>query len=196
VSLFVLTVAALAAASAGYVAARQMRKHAEAAEDERASAAAPRSPYEGLPLALGDVVSADGDERWLTGAVIAREGEELVAVVFFAPEGAVHDAVAVLPPPSRSIGWLSPAELTCPSEPPASIELGGKVYARRARWPVAFECAGQGAPALGATGFLAIYDAGERAMALVLTASGRTVALHGRRYDEGEYDSLGSGGGE
>lgn len=195
-SLLVLTMAAVAAASAGYIAARQMRKHAEAPQAERNATPAPASPYEGLPLALGDVVSADGEERWLTGAVIAREGEQLVAVVFFAPEGAAYDAVAVLPPPSRSIGWLSPAELTCPSEPPANIELDGRVYARRARWPVAFERAGQGAPSLGQTGFAAAYEASERAMALILTSSGRTIALYGKRYDEGEYDCLGSGSGE
>jgi hypothetical protein len=195
-SLLVLTMAAVAAASAGYFAARRMRKQIDEATDQENALAAPASPYSGLPVMLGDVVSANGEDRWLSGAAIAREGERRVAVVFFAPEGAAYDAVSVLPPPNRSIGWLSPVELTCPSEPPASIELSGTVYSRRARWPVSFECVGQGVPSLGPTGFVATYDAGERAVALVLTSDGRTVALHGRRYDEGEYDCLGGGAGD
>ncbi len=155
--------------------------------------AATVSPFATLPLALGDVVSSGTEERWLAGAVVAREGGRVIGAVFLAPEGVVQQAVAVFAPPRKEIWWMSPAKLDSPSEPPATIEIGGVAMPRKGRLPVALERLGQGAPDVGEEGLWAVYDVG-RDVAVVIASGGKVHAWSGRRLDEEEYDRLGGGG--
>src|SRR5262245_36766409 len=96
-----------AAATAGYLAVRRRLSLADRKKPDASSASASKpDPFVGLPLGLGDVVSVDGDERWLAGACVARDGSRVVGVLFFAPEGANEKAVMVQAPPDRAIFWL------------------------------------------------------------------------------------------
>ena len=150
--------------------------------------------FESLPLALGDVVLADGEERWLAGAVVAREGDRVVASLFFAPEGAKTKVVIAFARPRRDIAWLTPASVDSPSEPPASIEIDRAPMTRRGRLPVTLTSHGQGVPNVGETGILAEYEGSADDIAVLLTTNGRALAWRGRKLDEGAYDRLGSGG--
>jgi hypothetical protein len=155
--------------------------------------AADPAPFATLPLALGDVVSAATEERWLAGAIVAREGSRVLAALFLAPEGKETKAVAAFAPPRKDIWWMSPAELVSPDEPPATIELGGIPLQRKARLPVRLEKHGQGAPSIGEDGIWAVYDRG-RDVAVVVASHGRVHAWVGIRMEEDEYDRLGGGG--
>ncbi|MFO0586364.1 MAG: hypothetical protein U0441_02430 [Polyangiaceae bacterium] len=150
--------------------------------------------FEATPLALGDVVLAEGEERWLAGAIVAREGDKVVAAVFFAPEGAVTKVVAAFARPRRDVAWLSPARVDSPNEPPASIEIDGAPMTRRGRLPVTLATHGQGVPRIGDTGILAEYEGGADDVALLLTTNGQALAWRGRKLEEGAYDRLGNGG--
>jgi hypothetical protein len=212
-----LAVTAAVAASMGYMAARKhgdeeappdsdeedarQRKNLDK-EREAAKKPAPKppkkpvptvSPFATLPFALGDVVSSGSEERWLAGALVAREGGRVVGALFLAPEGAAHHAVAVFAPPRKDIWWMSPAEVTSPAEPPATIEIGGVAMPRKGRLPVTLERLGQGAPSVGEEGLWAAYDRG-REVALVIASEGKAHAWAGKRLDEEEYDRLGGGG--
>lgn len=150
--------------------------------------------FEGLPLALGDVVVAEGEERWLAGGIVAKEGERVVAAVLFAPEGSRTKVVVAFARPRRDILWLAPAEVDAPSEPPASCLIAGSAMTRRSRLPVAISRHGQGVPNLGEVGILAEYEGGADEVALLVTSEGRAFGWSGRRLVEGDYDRLGSGG--
>ena len=197
-SLVAIAVTAAVAASLGYLASRRREAAGpdvgKALGDKKkpalAKAPAPADPLAGLALALGDVVSAEGDERWLAGAIVARE-QALAAVIFVAPEGLAHHAVVLFPAPTRGVFWLSPATVDTPPEPPGTLEIRGMVMQRRSRLPVMFERLGQSTPAVGPSGILATYEAGGREVALVVTSEGKTLAWAGRRLDEGEYDRMG-----
>jgi hypothetical protein len=164
-----------------------------AAKPARKPAAPAVSPFADLPLSLSDVVSSGSDERWLAGAVVAREGGRVIGALFLAPEGAVHKAVAVFAPPRKDIWWMSPTEVASPSEPPATIEVAGVALSRKGRLPVTLERLGQGAPPLGDEGLWAVYDRG-RDVALVIASGGKAYAWSGLRLEDGEYDRLGGGG--
>jgi hypothetical protein len=199
-SLILIAVAAGVSVAAGLLAAhrRKGREDAEASDEDPRGAGKPAavvapSPFDGLALALGDVVSSDREERWLAGALIAREAGRVVSVLFIAPEGATHGAVAVFPEPRRDIFWLAPVDVVCPDEPPTTLEIGTTMLSRRARIPVAVERVGQGTPPVGETALWAIYEGG--ADVALLLCSGRKVhAWVGRRRDEGDYERLGGGG--
>lgn len=196
-SLTLLAVAAAVAATVGYLATRRERG-AQGAMGEGAKGAAKDAgagaPWSELPLSLGDVVLVGSEERWLAGALVARERGELVAVVFLAPEGAAQSAVVAFPEPRREILWLLPAEVDAPDEPPATLEIAGMTLRRRARLPVSLERLGQGAPALGNAGILAFYEGGGHDAAVVLASEGRIHAWAGRRIDDAGYERLGGGG--
>ena len=150
--------------------------------------------FEGLPLSLGDVVIADREERWLAGGVLAKEGDKVVAAIFFAPEGVLLTTVAAFPRPRREVLWLVPARVDSPSEPPASIEIDGATMTRRGRLPVTLSTHGQGVPSFAKAGILAEYDGSTDDVAVLLTSGGRAFAWRGRKLEEGAYDRLGSGG--
>ena len=170
-------------------------KQDERKDDKRAPAPdLTKRLFEALPLSLGDVVIADREERWLAGVVLAKEGDKVIAAIFFAPEGASTKTVAAFPRPRREVLWLSPATVDSPSEPPASIEIDGATMTRRGRLPVSLAKHGQGVPSFGEAGILAEYDGSTDDVAVLLTSGGRAFAWRGRKLDEGDYDRLGSGG--
>ena len=162
---------------------------------KKAKAGPEPTPFATLPLALGDVVSLSSgvEERWLAGAIVARENGQVIGALFLAPEGVTLKAVAAFAPPRRDLYWMSPAELTSPDEPPATIELGGIALQRKGRLPVTLERLGQGAPQVGAEGIWAVYDSG-RDVAVVVVSEGKAHAWVGTRLEEEEYDRLGGGG--
>lgn len=211
-----LAVTAAVAASMGYLAARRhgaeddappdsrdeerLKKMGQA--DEAPEKPAPRPvkkpvasspPFATLPLSLGDVVTAGADERWLAGAVVARENGRVIGAVFLAPEGTAHLAVAVFAAPRKDIWWMSPTEIASPDEPPATLEIGGVAMPRRGRLPVTLERLGQGAPPVGDEGIWAAYDRG-REVAVVIASQHKVYAWSGKRLEEDEYDRLGGGG--
>jgi hypothetical protein len=210
-----LAVTAAVAASMGYLAARKHGEEDDGPSDsdeeegrkkdqDEGKNLAPKpgakpakkpgaSPFATLPLALGDVVSSGSEERWLAGAVVAREDGRVVGALFLAPEGVVEKAIAVFAPPRKDIWWMSPVPLDSPGEPPATIEIRGVAMPRKGRLPVALERLGQGTPDLGDDGLWAIYDLG-RDVALVIASHGKIHAWSGARLDEDEYDRLGGGG--
>jgi hypothetical protein len=215
-----LAVTAAVAASMGYLAARkhgdednappdgsededdkkdEKRERDKKREEEpKKSAAKPvkkpaGSPFATLPLALGDVVQSGSEERWLAGAIVARENGRVIGALFVAPEGAEHHAVAAFAPPRKDVWWMSPAELDSPSEPPATIEIKGVALPRKGRLPVTLERLGQGAPMVGEDGIWAAYDRG-REVAIVIASQGKAYAWSGVRLDEQDYDRLGGGG--
>ncbi len=149
-----------------------------------------------LPLALGDVVSFDMQERWLSGALVAKDGSEIVGVLFLAPEGARHEAVAVFPTPRREIYWLSPIDMESGIEPPSSADFGGIVMRRRSRVPVTITRMGQGAPHVGESAIWAEYEASAGARAILLRGQSGVFAWSGAHCDEGDYDRMGRGEGD
>jgi Ni/Co efflux regulator RcnB len=152
-----------------------------------------KKTFAGLPLSLGDVVSDGHEERWLAGALVAREQGRVLSALFLAPEGAKLSAVAVFAAPRKDIYWMDPAELDVTDEPPATIELGGVAFRRKARLPVTLERLGQGAPSIGEEAIWGVYDGGPSEVAVVLVSEGRVHAWQGRRLDEDRYDRLGEG---
>jgi hypothetical protein len=148
----------------------------------------------GLPLTLGDVIVAGTEERWLAGALVAREKGRVVSALFLAPEGATTRAVVAFALPKTEIFWLDPTDVVSPAEPPATLELAGAMLTRRSRLPVVVERLGQGAPRVGDAVLWATYEGGGREVAVVLVSEGRALAWMGRRLDADEYDRLGSGG--
>src|ERR1043166_5470216 len=95
----IMAVTAAVAATMGYMAARRKGEHSEAppkdgppkgakkAEPKPHPAADPKAIFAGMPLTLGDVVAAEHEERWLAGALVAREDGVVLAALFVAPEG-------------------------------------------------------------------------------------------------------------
>lgn len=199
-SLTLIAITAAVAASLGYLASR--KRGGDGAPPEEPKKPPPMTnkkgktepkvsdPLASLGLSLGDVVSAEGEERWLAGAILARD-TNIVAAVFIAPEGLAHRAVVAFPLPDRRIQWLAPADVDSPAEPPATLEIGGMVMRRRARLPVNLDRLGQGAPNVGASGVFSVYEAGGREAAVVITSEGKSFAWFGRHLDEGEYDRMG-----
>ncbi len=208
-----LAVTAAVAASMGYMAAR---KHGQEDEPPHGSDGGDResgeadekpgrrpppvvkkapqgSPFATLPFALGDVVSSAHEERWLAGAIVAREDGRVIGALFLAPEGKENHGIAVFAPPRKDVWWMSPADIASPSEPPATLEIRGVAMSRKGRLPVTLERLGQGVPPLGDEGVWAVYDRG-RDVAVVITSQGQTHAWSGVRLEEGEYDRLGGGG--
>lgn len=149
--------------------------------------------FAGLPLSLGDVVSDHHEERWLAGALVAREQGRVISALFLAPEGAKLSAVAVFAAPRKDIYWMDPAPLDVTDEPSATIELGGIAFRRKARLPVTIERLGQGAPSVGEEAIWGVYDGGPAEVAVVLVSDGRVYAWQGRKLDEDRYDRLGEG---
>lgn len=192
----ILVISAAVAASVGYLANRRRASKANlpgppASVKKNAPAALPAAkPLEGFPLELGDVISSGGEERWLSGAILARE-QAVVTVLFFAPEGKEHWVVVTHPLPERDIFWLRPVEVVSPAEPPAALEIGEITMQRKSRLPVRFERIGQGTPDIGSTGILATYTAGAREVAIVVTSGEQCLAWSGRRIDSSDYERMG-----
>ncbi|MEZ4301479.1 MAG: hypothetical protein R3B70_41480 [Polyangiaceae bacterium] len=173
---------------------RRQRDSDSAKRESRKRRGDDKRQFEALPLALGDVVLAEGEERWLAGAILASEAERVIASLFFAPEGSRTKVVVAFARPRRDLYWLAPATCDSPAEPPASCELDGTPMTRRSRLPVTLSRKGQGTATVGEDGILAEYDGGADEVGILLTSEGRAHAFVGRRLVEGDYDRLGSGG--
>ncbi len=207
-SFFLLAAAAAVAAGAAgfFMSRRAAPPPSPSPDDAPPPGPAPPSPSElRLALALGDVVSVETrsgearrEERWLEGALVARDGAEIVGAVFIAHEGTEEVAVAVFAPPRRDIAWLSAAPVealgVADAELPSTLEIGGVALSRRARLPVHIERLGRGAPRLGERGVWAEYEATGQIVAIVLRGSASTRVWSGVLVPEGEYDRMGSGG--
>jgi len=168
-------------------------KKADDETDDADEAWAPSPDLERLAVTLGDVVSFDREERWLAGALVARDGHEVIGALFFAPEGSRHEVVAAFPAPRRELYWLSPVGFEAGHEPPSSVELGGGVLERKTRRPAKLERLGQGAPSTGDEGLWAEYASPGGARAVIVRTSGGTFAYVGRVLQHGEYDRMGRG---
>lgn len=192
----IAAVCAVAAAAAGVAVERKRGGRPAADSTPPDPPPPPASPFaaDGLGVDLGDVVSVEGVERWLSGALELRDGEHLVAALFVAPEGSRYDAVCAFAAPRREVLWLSPVPVQIGSEPPSSIELDGIVMQRRARVPVEVKRHGQGAPDVGQRAMFAEYEATARASGVVVHAPGSALAWAGRRLDPDEIDRMGKGG--
>ncbi len=192
----ILVITAAVAASMGFFASRRSAKKGDLRAADEATNKAPKAalpaakPLAGFPLELGDVISSDGQERWLSGAIVARE-QNAIMVLFFAPEGREHWVVVAHPLPERNILWLRPVEVVSPAEPPATLEIGGFTMHRKSRLPVKLERLGQGAPDVESTGIVATYSAGAREVGIVLTSGEQSLAWSGRRIDASEYERMG-----
>lgn len=193
----ILVISAAVAASMGYLVNRrraakgELTKGGEGDLQKKPVAALPAAkPLEGFPLELGDVVSSGGQERWLSGAIVARE-QAAVLVLFFAPEGREHWVVVAHPLPERDIFWLKPVDVVSPAEPPATLEIGGFTMHRKSRLPVKLERIGQGAPKVEPTGIVATYSAGAGEVAVVLTYDNKCLGWSGQRIESSDYERMG-----
>lgn len=193
----ILVISAAAAASVGFLvnrrrsARKELAKNTEKSDEKKSPKELPAAkPLEGFPLELGDVVSSGGQERWLSGAIIARE-QAAVMALFFAPEGREHWVVVAHPLPERDIFWLKPVEVSSPSEPPGTLEIGGFTMHRKSRLPVKFERIGQGAPKVESTGIVATYSAGAGEVAVVLTYGDKCLGWSGQVIESSDYERMG-----
>lgn len=203
ITLAVVGAALAVATAAGYLAARgrNASKKTEPALPKtkrpapgkpKASQPSEPSPFDGLPLGLGDVVSAQGEERWLCGVLLAKEGDKIVGALFLAPEGAQTKAVYVFAPPKRDILWLSPIQVAASGEPPATLEMESALMTRRARFPVAIERMGQGTPSIGSSALWALYEGTTGRAAIVIADGPAVFAYWGERLEPSQYDRMGS----
>ena len=154
---------------------------------------APSAPnLDAFPCKLGDVVlRGTGEEAWLAGALVLREGDEPAAVLFFSPE-AGGDRAVLARPASQEITWLAEEKgVTVPlGEPPTALEAGTDRYERRRRLPLRAERVGTGAPDLGKDVILAEYTGLGDDCLVVLVAKDRVVAFRGPSLGAGAYDVL------
>jgi hypothetical protein len=197
--LFAALVASTAAGLATYWAARKGRRGSPEATLEAAKKAKaalnppPPTTPDTLPLSLGDVVSAEGEERWLEGALVAREDGHARAALFFAREGLAERAVLAFAPPRRELFWLAPTDTLAPREPPGTLEVGRETYQRVERFPAAVERVGVGAPQVGEVVLWALYEGGGRKVALLLAGGLGQRVWTGTRVEDGEWDRMGQG---
>ena len=153
---------------------------------------APAAPnLDAFPCKLGDVVlRSTGEEAWLAGALVLREGDEPAAVLYWAPE-AGGDRVVLARPASQEIIWLAEEKgVTVVGEPPTALEAGTDRYERRRRLPLRAERVGTGAPDLGKDVILAEYTGLGDDCLVVLATKERVVAFRGPSLGAGAYDVL------
>jgi hypothetical protein len=144
-----------------------------------------------FPFELGDVVLRSmGEEAWLAGALVMREGGDAAAVIFFSPE-AGGDLAVFARPASQEILWLVPAkDAVVSGEPPTALEAGGDRFERRRRLPLRAERAGTGAPDVSGDVILAEYTGlGDDHLVVVATKE-RALVYRGPALSSGAYDVL------
>lgn len=166
------------------------------APDEKEDDVKPKAPpgpnLDAFPCKLGDVVlRGTGEEAWLAGAIVLREGDEPAAVLYFSPE-AGGDRAVLARPASQEITWLAEEKgVTVPlGEPPTALEAGTDRYERRRRLPLRAERVGTGAPDLGRDVILAEYTGLGDDCLVVLASKERVVAFRGPSLGSGAYDVL------
>ncbi len=167
---------------------------AEAKKEPQVNAPpAPTPPsLDAFPCKLGDVIlRSAGDEAWLAGALVLREGDEPAAVVFFSPEAGADRAILARPG-TKELLWLTEEKsVRVPlGEPPTALEVGTDRYERRRRLPLRAERVGTGAPDLGRELIFAEYTGLGDDCLVVLATKDRVLALHGPSLAQGTYDVL------
>ena len=165
----------------------------EEAQKEDVKPKEPSAPnLDAFPCKLGDVVlRGTGEEAWLAGAIVLREGDEPAAVVYFSPE-AGGDRAVLARPASQEITWLAEEKgVTVPlGEPPTALEAGTDRYERRRRLPLRAERVGTGAPDVGRDVILAEYTGLGDDCLVVLVTKERVLAYRGPSLGAGAYDVL------
>jgi len=164
----------------------------EEKKDDVKATAPPTPNLDAFPCKLGDVVlRGTGEEAWLAGALVLREGDEPAAVLYFSPE-AGGDRAVLARPASQEITWLVEEKgVTVPlGEPPTALEAGTDRYERRRRLPLRAERVGTGAPDVGKDVILAEYTGLGDDCLVVLATKDRVVAFRGPSLGAGAYDVL------
>lgn len=152
----------------------------------------PAPNLDAFPCKLGDVVlRGTGDEAWLAGALVLREGDEPAVVLFFSPEAGA-DRVVLARPGAKELLWLTEEkDVAVPlGEPPTALEIGTERYERRRRLPLRAERIGSGAPDLGREVLFAEYTGLGDDCLVVLATKDRVLALRGPSLTGGTYDVL------
>lgn len=178
------------AGAAGYFAARRSAAAAAPSVPAPTPKAAPDPRLALLSLHLGEVVSRDNVERWLTGALVCEEAGEIVCAIFSAHGGTEAGFVATFPPPRREIFWLQEVSVTLGPEPPTSFEYDGVVVQRTRRLPVVVRRIGVGGPELEGQATFAEYSASD-SRAVLLVQQGRMIAWGGSLVSSDGYDVFG-----
>jgi len=148
-----------------------------------------------FPCVVGDVVvrTDGGEESWLAGAIVLREGELAACVLYVAPDAGGDRAVYARARPHDELAWLRPVVLEVGREPPAAIELEGSRFERARRLPMHAATVGEGAPDLGPTVVLGEYVGSGGAVAVVLAGSAGSRAWRGVTLAKDEYEVWTSG---
>jgi len=144
-----------------------------------------------LPLSVGDVVQVDLESRWLGSAVLLREASRLRAALLFAEEPGGQKTVAALAHPARHILWLERAAVDLPAEPPARVEIGGRLLERRQSFPALLEAVAKPPIDLGVHATISIYQGAAGDAAVAVHGRDRVVVYAGQRIEAGDYDRLG-----
>ena len=180
----------------GSSAAKEAQPAQAPAPEEKKDDVKPQAPpapnLDAFPCKLGDVVlRGTGEEAWLAGALVLREGDDPAAVLYFSPE-AGGDCAVLARPASQEIAWLVEEKgVTVPlGEPPTALEAGTDRYERRRRLPLRAERVGTGAPDLGKDVILAEYTGLGDDCLVVLATKDRVVAFRGPSLGAGAYDVL------
>ncbi len=164
----------------------------EAKKEEPKVPQPPAPSLDAFPCKLGDVVlRSTGDEAWLAGALVLREGEEPAVILFFSPEAGA-DRVVLARPGAKELLWLTEEKsVAVPlGEPPTALEVGTERYERRRRLPLRAERVGSGAPDLGREVLFAEYTGLGDDCLVVLATKDRVLALRGPSLSVGTYDVL------
>jgi hypothetical protein len=178
----------------GRLAARALRRGRGSRANEPLPSEVIRDPLAAFAFNLGDVVlrRVEGDEAWLTGALVFTEVRP-VAALFIAPEPGGDRAVLVASTGAPGVTWLSPLtghEVASGREPLHAIELAGVRFERTRRLPVHVERVGTGAPSVGERAIIAEYRGAGPERVLVVAGSDATLAWRGVAVLEGEYEVL------
>lgn len=180
-SLLALGLAALAASTIALVARRKLDRSEPAAVAQ----AVPE-------LGLDAVVSLDGEERWLRGALACEEGRTTPLTLYFTDEGQAHEApcVATFAAPDRSVGWLRRCPLASSDEAPTTLLVDGVRFERAWCRPTRVVPSGTGSAPFE-TAQVACFVAPDDRLLATLHAPGHTLAFVGRRRDRSEIEVLG-----
>jgi hypothetical protein len=180
----------------GRLMARALR---ERRERRRSATALPRSApeWDGFAVKLGDVVvrRAERDEAWLASALVLSE-EDVVAVLFLAPDAGGDHAVYARRGNANGLTWLSPVQgdRHAPgAEPPYTIEQTGVRFERTRRLPVHVSSQGAPVPEVGDRALVAEYSGPGLERLLMLAGDRSTLLWSGVELADGEYDVLPGG---
>lgn len=141
----------------------------------------------GFSVEIGDVVSLGGEELWLEGGWLLREGRDPIAALLPLREA----TLLAEPAPRARLYRLEPVELGASGEPAASLELGGARFERLRRLPVELEPLGRGLDPPWPNALFVEYRAASGAVLCVLSRGGSARAWQGRPVADDELERWG-----